>query len=511
MLHRYILIALFSLCYISSQSQTIAYTEPDKNDTRNLDFEIVGKLDNHYLIFKNNRSSYTVSVYDDDMKQVSSVKLDFLPTRTISTDVWAYHNFFYIFYQYQKRNVVYCMAAKLNGDGKLMEDVKELDTTVINMFMNNKVYSLLYSEDKQKIALVKINTKNPDFNQVTEVLLDNNLNLLKKAVMNIDTPERNNYLTEFNIDNEGDLVFLRANGTSQKGKNISAITLITKSNTEDKPQLHDVLSGQTYLDDIRLKIDNANRNYLLASFYSHNKRGNVDGLYASIFSKVADSVVSTTYTNFSEQLRQEAKSEGNAKFAFNDFFLQNIVMRRDGGYVIAAESVYSTSRGNQYNRWDYFNSYGSGMLGSPYYYSPFNSYGMYGYYPWYRSGFGYQNTRYFADNIAILSFDSTAKLSWSSVIHKTQYDDNTDDFIGYITMNTGNEVHFLYNQTERKNVLLSDQTVTPDGKVEQQPTLKNLDRGYEFMPRLGKQVAAKQMIIPCTYRNYICFAKVDFQ
>ncbi|MDQ2751449.1 MAG: hypothetical protein M3R72_00320, partial [Bacteroidota bacterium] len=106
---------------------------------------------------------------------------------------------------------------------------------------------------------------------------------------------------------------------------------------------------------------------------------------------------------------------------------------------------------------------------------------------------------------------STAKLSWSSVIHKSQYDDNTDDFIGYTTMNTSNEVHFLYNQTERKNVLLSDQTVTPDGKVEQQPTLKNLDRGYEFMPRLGKQVAAKQMVIPCTYRNYICFAKVDFQ
>lgn len=511
MLRKYVLLVLICLFSLSSQSQTIAYTQPDKNDTRNLDFEIVGRLNNHYLIFKNNRSNYTVSVYDDEMKQVQNVKLDFIPNRTINTDVLAYRNFFYLFYQYQKRNVVYCMAAKLNGDGKLMEDPKEVDTTIINMFMNNKVYSLVVSEDKQKIAFVKINTKNSDFNQVTEVLLDNNLNLLKKSVMNIDMPERNNYLTEFNIDNEGDLVFVRANGNSQKGKNISDITLITKRNGDDRPKLHDVLSGKTYLDDIRLKIDNANHNYLLASFYSHNKRGNVDGLYASIFSKEADSIVSTTYTTFSDQLRQEAKSEGNPKYAFNDFFLQNIVMRRDGGYVIAAEAVYSTSRGNQYNRWDYFNNYGYGAFNSPLYYSPFNSYGLYGYYPWYRSGFGYQNTRYFADNIAILSFDSTAKLSWSSVIHKSQYDDNTDDFIGYTTMNSGDKVHFLYNQTERKNVLLSDQTVTPDGKVEQQPTLKNLDRGYEFMPRLGKQVAAKQMIIPCTYRNYICFAKVDFQ
>ncbi|MDQ2751714.1 MAG: hypothetical protein M3R72_01670, partial [Bacteroidota bacterium] len=166
MLHKYILMVLCCLFYLSSQSQSIAYTEPDKNDTRNLDFEIVGKLDNHYLIFKNNRSSYSVSVYDDEMKQVQNIKLDFLPARTINTDVLAYRNFFYLFYQYQKRNVVYCMAAKMDGNGKLMEDVKELDTTVINMFMNNKVYSLLFSEDKQKIAFVKINTKNQTFNQV---------------------------------------------------------------------------------------------------------------------------------------------------------------------------------------------------------------------------------------------------------------------------------------------------------------------------------------------------------
>ncbi len=79
----------------------------------------------------------------------------------------------------------------------------------------------------------------------------------------------------------------------------------------------------------------------LASFFSKNKRGNVDGLFASLYSKSADSIVSTTYTAFDEDLRNEARSGGNAKYAFNDFFLQNIVMRKDGGYVVAAESVYS--------------------------------------------------------------------------------------------------------------------------------------------------------------------------
>ncbi len=510
MYHKYLLIVACCLISLFSHSQSIVYSAPDRNDVRNLDFDIVGKLNNNYLIFKNNHNNYTVAVYDDEMKQLATEKLDFLPDRTFNTDILSYRNFFYVFYQYQKRSIVYCMAAKIDGDGKLVGEPMELDTTQISMFMSNKIYSLLYSEDKQKIAFVKINTKEQVSNQVTCVLFDNDLRRIKKSVANIDMPDRSNFLTEFNIDNKGDLVFVRAAGSSKKD-NISDITLITQKKDASDLTLHPLSSSRVYLDDIRLKVDNENNNFLLASFYSKSKRGNVDGLYASLFSKEADSVISTTYTAFDDDLRAEAKNEGNAKYAFNDFFLQNIVMRRDGGYVVAAESVYSSSRGNQYNRWDYLGNYYGGY-GSSLYYSPF-SYGGYGYgyYPWYRGGFGYNNTRYFADNIALLSFDSSAKLSWSNVIHKAQYDDNTDDFIGYTTMNTGTEVHFLYNQTERKNVLLSDQTVTPAGKLNQTPTLKNLGRGYEFMPRLGKQVAAKQMIIPCTYRNYICFAKVDFQ
>ena len=510
MFQKFILIVACSFIFILSKSQNIAYSEPDRNDVRNLEFEIVGKMNNHFIIYKNNRNNPSLAVYDDDMKQLSNEKLSFLPDKLINTDILAYRNYFYLFYQYQRRNIVYCMAAKLDGDGKLINDVQQLDTTLVNVFMNNKVYSLLYSEDKQKIAFVRINTKNQTFNQVTTLLFDSELSLQKRTVMNIEMPERNNFLTEFNLDNDGDLVFIRAAGTSQK-ENISKITLVTKEAENSEPQLFDLESNHVYLDDIRIKIDNVNKNYLLASFYSKGRRGNVDGLYASLWSKNADSIISTTYTTFSDDLRNNAKSEGNSKYAFNDFFLQNIVMRKDGGYVVAAESVYSSSRGNQYNRWDYFNNYNSGLLSSPLYYSPFSSYGLYGYYPWYRSGFGYNNTRYFADNVALLSFDSTAKLSWAKVINKSQYDDNTDDFIGYTTMNTGNEVHFLYNENERKNVLLSDQKLTADGQVQRMPTLKNLDRGYEFMPRLGKQVAAKQMIIPCTYRNYICFAKIDFQ
>ena len=118
--------------------------------------------------------------------------------------------------------------------------------------------------------------------------------------------------------------------------------------------------------------------------------------------------------------------------------------------------------------------------------------------------------RYHADNIVILSFDKDGKLQWNNVIAKEQYDDETDDLISYQLMNTGGQLHFLFNMEERRINLLNDYAVTPGGEINRNPTLKNLDKGFEFMAKYGKQVSSHQMIIPCLYRNNICFAKIDF-
>jgi hypothetical protein len=77
-------------------------------------------------------------------------------------------------------------------------------------------------------------------------------------------------------------------------------------------------------------------------------------------------------------------------------------------------------------------------------------------------------------------------------------------------VNTGAQIHYMFNLNEKHALLLNDFTLQPDGQMDHNPTLKNLDRGYEFLPKYGKQVSSHQVIMPCYYRNYICFAKIDF-
>ena len=96
-----------------------------------------------------------------------------------------------------------------------------------------------------------------------------------------------------------------------------------------------------------------------------------------------------------------------------------------------------------------------------------------------------------------------------SKIKKKKQFDKEENFMSFSTLTSGNEIHFLFN-SDRKYQIISDQGIAADGTITRYPTLKSPQKGYEFMPSLSKQTGARQIIIPCAYRNNICFAKVDF-
>ena len=96
------------------------------------------------------------------------------------------------------------------------------------------------------------------------------------------------------------------------------------------------------------------------------------------------------------------------------------------------------------------------------------------------------------------------------MIRKSQYDDNTDNYIGYGLLNAGAQLHFLFNMQDKRTTILTDQTLSPDGKIDRNPTVKNLDRGFDFMPRHAKQIGARSVVMPCMYRGFTCFAKIEF-
>lgn len=502
----YILLLVILITGFSAPAQKIVYSDYTKDDTRRMNFDIAGKVGDNFLIYKNIRNKNLIAVLDNDMNLLAQVDQDYVPDndRMINIDFFPYSDFVYMIYQYQKKNIVYCVASRINANGKQIGDLVQLDTTHIGFAANNKIYTVLTSDDKSKIIVIKINSKNRRNFLISTLLYDNNLALLKNSRLDMPMEEKNNFLTEFNVDNEGDLVFTKIIRNSFD--NIAAASLVVKYAMADSFFSKELDIEKTFLDEIRIKVDNFNKRYLVASFFYKQKRSNIDGFYFYIWDKQSGQPAVENSITFTDELRREARGESNLKAAFNDYFIRNIIIRKDGGFIIGSESYYTTSRFGSWNRWDYMYDSPSYSNLDYYYYSPYYS-SLWGY-SRYRNN---QQVRFHADNIVVLSFNKEGKLEWSNAISKSQLNDDSDDLISFQLLNAGSELHFLFTDMEKRTKLLTDFSLSPDGQLNHNPTLKNLDRGYEFMPKYAKQVSGKQMIIPCLYRgNFISFAKIDY-
>ncbi|MBC7848225.1 MAG: hypothetical protein H7Y31_00745 [Chitinophagaceae bacterium] len=507
-----ILPVLLLLCpAVASFSQKITYSETERDDNRRTNFEIIGKVGGNILVFKNNRSDNDISVYDNNMKLIKRVEQTDLDERWINVDFVSYPEFAWMIYQFQRKNIIYCMAVKIDGDGKRMTDPVELDTTRIGWSANNKIYTTLFSDDRSKIMVFKVNNRNTNNFVFTTLLFNNKLELQSKHRMNLPMEERNDFFTDFFVDNDGDMVFgkfIRRNG----GETITELFMITKKANDEVFQVRNVKTSDRVLDEVKLKVDNNNRRYLFSALYYRQRRGNIEGLYTVMFDKASDSVNKTLELPFNDEMRKLAKGpDANLRMAFDDYYITNIITKRDGGYIMITEAMYTTSRGNTYNRWDY--RYGNNPWMSPmdyYYWSPYSfSYNPI-YSPYNRWGAGNTGSRYHSENIMVMSFDKEGKLEWNSSIPKNQYDDDNDGVISHQVLITGSELQVLFNLYERRTLLLNNQSISPDGKITRHPTLKNLDREIDFMPRFGKQVSARALVLPCFYRNSLTFAKIEF-
>ena len=75
---------LATLLSATSFAQTIQYSNYEREDTRDINFEIIGKMNNKILVYKNIRWKHKINIYDNNMNTIETVKLDFVPEKTFN-------------------------------------------------------------------------------------------------------------------------------------------------------------------------------------------------------------------------------------------------------------------------------------------------------------------------------------------------------------------------------------------------------------------------------------------
>lgn len=504
MINRFVAIIFLFLLSLGAGAQQISFSEPYRDDSQTMNFDILGKINGNVAVFKNVRWRYAINFFNDSMRLIKQAELDYLSGKTFNVDCIAYNDYIWVIYQYQKKGTLYCMAQKLDATGEKVNDPVELDTTHIGAVGDNKIYTTLFSEDKKNIIVFKMQRKDGNANFLVK-LYDKSLQLQKQTRISIPYEERKNFFGDFFTDNDGNFVFTNTERRNSR-ENASDIVLIVKAAREDTFKIRHLPFDSAFADEVMVKIDNLNKRYIVSTLYYTERSGNIEGLYNYIYDAIADSTYASVYTSFNDELRSIAKSSGRNKAAFDDFFLKNVVLKRDGSFIITAEDQTSQTSGmSNYGRYDY-------LYGSPFF-TPYDYYlytpSYYGYYRPFNS-FTNQSIRYYNDNILVISINKNGQPEWTNVIHKQQTSDENDNYLSFNLFNTSGEIHFLFNDISKRDKLLSDNILSADGRVKRNPTLRTYEKGFEFMPKFAKQVASRQVIVPCTYRGQICFAKIDF-
>ncbi len=514
---------LLSAYYTSAQD--IIYADVVKADVQRMNFEILGRIANNYLVYKEVKGKNRISVYDENLRLLEDVPLTNLPERQHMLDL----SFFSkgskanLVYQYQEDNVVYLMGARVEPNGRILEAAKVLDTTILSYKAENKIYNSVSSEDGRRMMLFKINRRDRSLYNFSMKLYDSDLNLVQADQFTVPMEDDTYRLGNYHLTNEGDFAFIKYNRL--KSGNIANASLIEKTPGTDFKSYNlgsAIGMGEIFLDDIKLKVDEQNQRYILTSLYSNTAKGGMDGLYVSAFSKTNGQRLFEKTWLFDEDLRKRARNKSTAlKSVFNDYFINNIVLHDDGSFTVSSEALYSTG-GNAWNRWGYLGGawgpgwgawgpWGYGGYGHWGYWSPYRFYSPYFYrsYWWGSPGYYGGYSRYHADNIVVVSFDSDGNKTWDNVIVKHQEDAETDGSISYQILNSDGNMHFLLNNPG-KTAALENIVINQGGSMREGNGMQAKDKHIDFMPRYAKQVGTNELLMPYRYKNNISFAKVRF-
>ncbi|MEJ7627700.1 MAG: hypothetical protein WKF35_12610 [Ferruginibacter sp.] len=497
---------LFVLIFSTSLSaQKIIYSDIIREDNPEINFEILGKVGVNYVIYKNVRWKHMLAIYNENMILKENARINFIPDKTFNIDFILYPDFFYMVYQYQKNNTIWCKAVKLSNSGKKLSEPVTLDTSRLRLVADRKIYNTVFSEDKKHILVYKMQRKNDNLSLVTK-LYDAEFNLKDSTRQPLPFDFRRDIYSDIVVDNSGTFLFTKEYRTG-KFDNVNKLDVYIRQPLKDTFTQFPVSLQEKYIDEVKIKIDNLNNNYILNSLFSKERSGDIHGLFTGVIERNNPQQIRTAFNMFSDSMRSQINSQEKFSNAFNNLFLRNTIVKKDGGFLITAEDYYTQATSSASNMRRYDNLYNSPYYSNYDYYLNSPSYS--GFYRPLNSGFYVQSLRYYYDDIVILSVDSSLQLKWNSFIHKKQVEDEQDNFLSYASVNAGGEIHFLFSDSKKTQVI-NNHSILPGGQIKRYATLKSYEAGYEFMPKLAKQVGARQVLIPCLYKGSIAFAKIDF-
>lgn len=479
---RIYLLVLSVLFSHASFAQKIIYSQTEKFDFRTGTFSVVGKVGDKLYLYRGSSEGFYLDAYDDAMNPIAKVLLDFLPKKTYQVKFIAYTDRIIVLYQAVEEGKVIQYAALLDEKGRMKTDPVAVDSLKSSFFSYNRNYfSSAVSENKEHIAIYGINESGTEL-KLKCTWLDADLHIAGQSMASYKM-ENDAAHGDAMLNNNGTFFLSAYTPVGSKGfADQLYILSLNKGeqlfNAKELPMMDKLAAG------MYMKMDNTNNRIYIGGFYSDKKNGNYEGVLYAYYD-----INSNTYANqksiaFDEKLKT-ATGDRNTKKAFNDYQVKQLIVKSDDGFVLVSEEAYTTTR----------NNYNPGM----------------GYYSWYYPSMSSSVREFHFNNILAMSYDNNGNREWHSFIRKEQYSQEDDGiFSSYALVNTGGALGFIFNDFNASVSRMKMGVIDGTGQATVKTINNGMNQSPDWLPRSGKQISAREIIIPCLLKKQICFAKIVF-
>ena len=478
------LFSLFLLIAFSLglKAQTIDYTSYQPYDINAGDFSVVGHIGEVLYTYRSSSDGYFLDAWNDKLALQYTIKLDFFPPKINETKFITYPDKIIVLYQAAERNKIVQYAALLDGEARLQGRPMQLDKVGSGFFGANKNYfSSTISEDKSKILVYGSKVSGSKL-EVSGILLSDSLTRLHTFSTRYER-EGNIAHTDAIVSNAG-IIYVPVyhpvgNGSFSEAATLLELEAPARSFKSTFIPLHGKFASNMYA-----RLDNAKNLVFIAGFYGSAKNGNYDGIISTQYSTDNKSLEEVKFLPFSQATKEAAGNRRTDK-AFNDFTIRQLIVKSDGGLVVVAENFFTRIRNGGYG-YGYYSFYGP-VMSAP------------------------SIQEFFYNDVFVVSYSGQGAEEWQNFIRKEQYSqEDGGAFSSYAFFNTGPSLGFLFNDFNTRKSTIQMSMIGSSGVLDTKSANAGSKDDPDWLPRFGKQTAAREIIIPCLRKKQICFARVQF-
>jgi hypothetical protein len=214
--------------------------------------------------------------------------------------------------------------------------------------------------------------------------------------------------------------------------------------------------------------------------------GTAEGVMLTVFDLVTRRKKTETFAAFAPEFIAKIKGTRQPKSTerLYTFVLDNIILRKDGGIIVVAESYHKTLRPRN-------NAFAN------------DPYGGYAY--------GEVSATYYFEELMVLSMAPTGDIEWKDVLIKSQISSGDNGrFSSYIMMNRGSHIGFVFNDEVRYRTNVIQYLVDPSGDLQREIILNSRKYDLYLMPQYGKQVSSRELVMPSFKKGKLRFVLLNY-